>query len=234
MGKSIFFPDINDEILRIIAIQAAEEGHQIIFNSFLLEKPVELVDEMKKVDANYSEVNFNPFSEESIKNMVSNITNNIGKIDTIITNFYVQDVLSFDQASEQEIKNSFDQMLFKHYLYYRIFVKLFDGQKEGDLVQLMQIPFEDEYAENVYYYSLLKGLQGFLEAIEKKYFQLNVRLMKIYYQKIMQDKFFTDGDTISVNDYKPEDIAQVVLNAIMIHKRSVISDIYVKTSRRHL
>lgn len=234
MGKTFFITDITSNITQNIALQAAEEGHQIIYNSYHLENENEFVQLLKKVDATFHSISYNPSESESIQNAIEIVKRKVEKIDVVVSNLDIKSPLSFEEFDGAKIKKYFDDAILPHYLYYRIFIPLFLEQNEGDFVQLFHLPFDDDKLKFSIYYSFMKAIEGFLDSFELKYFQFNLRLIKIYYQKVEQDKFFLDGDTISANDFKPEDVAQVVLNAITLHKRSVISELYLKTSRRHL
>lgn len=166
---------------------------------------------------------------DGVSRLFSAATERFGSLDILVNNAGVGDFMNLKELDRDEWHRQIDLNLNGVYYCCKQAIPLFEQAGGGHIIQISSLAGKNAFAGGGAYNASKFGLNGFSEAIMQDLRYDNIRVSYVMPGSVDTD--FTPRSGRAEWKIAPEDVAQVVLDLLRMHPRTLVSRVEMRPSK---
>lgn len=226
VGQNAIITGAGRGIGRAIAVALGNEGANLILVSRTLSQLEETADLIKKNNQRIYCLKADISKENEVDYIKKSVIDNFGRVDILVNNAglgYFSNIIDTDLQKYDEMFNVNVRGLF---LTTKAFLPLMIQNKQGDIVNISSLAGRNALEGGAVYAATKWAVIGFSRSLMLEVRKYNIRVITICPGSV--NTTFTDLKIDNPTIPQPEDIANVLVNALLMPRNVMVSEIDIR------
>lgn len=226
VGQTAVITGAGRGIGRALALALGNEGSNLV----LISRTLSQLEETAELISNYNQrlccLKADISKENEVDSIYKNVIDNFGKIDILVNNAgvgYFSDIVNTELKKYDEMFNVNVRGMF---LMTKAFLPSMIQNKQGDIVNIASLAGRNALESGAVYAATKWAVIGFSRSLMLEVRKYNIRVITICPGSV--DTTFTGLKTENPTIPKPEDIANVLVNALLMPRNVMVSEIDIR------
>ncbi len=184
---------------------------------------------MNKLDSDTISFSGDVSDEKFVKISMNKVLKYYGKIDGVINNAGVAYFETFVQSNLEQFKIQIDTNIIGVYNFCKAAIPTMIKQEDGAIINIVSMAGKNGFITGTMYAATKHAVMGFSKSLLLEVRKHNVKVITICPGSVETDMIANSPfHKDNVQYLKPNDVAEVVLTALKMHPRALVSDLEIR------
>ena len=214
---------------KAIVKKLASENYNVVLFGRDKNKLVKLKQRLKKMNSDSLLFSGDVSDEKFVKKSMSKVLKYYGKIDGVINNAGVAYFENFVDSNLQQFKTQIDTNVIGVYNFCKVAIPTMIKQKDGAIINIVSMSGKNGFVTGTMYVATKHAVMGFSKSLLLEVRKHNVKVITICPGSVETDMISNAPFRKDNVEYlKPNDVAEVVLTALKMPRRALVSDLEIR------
>jgi len=214
---------------KAIVKKLASENYNVVLFGRDKNKLVKLKQRLKKMNSDSLLFSGDVSDEKFVKKSMSKVLKYYGKIDGVINNAGVAYFENFVDSNLQQFKTQIDTNVIGVYNFCKVAIPTMIKQKDGAIINIVSMSGKNGFVTGTMYAATKHAVMGFSKSLLLEVRKHNVKVITICPGSVETDMIANSPfHKDNVQYLKPNDVAEVVLTALKMPPRALVSDLEIR------